>query len=76
MARKDDILSNFLAHDLLKDKYGLKGPMPQTVREALKSDETIIATIAQIVEASEEKTPISDAALRNKVTQFLNNSVS
>ena len=73
MARKDEILKNFLKHDLLKTKYELEETeLPTTVREGLTSDKPIIKAIAVIVENLENHTPVTDAALRNQVIQLLN----
>ncbi len=76
MARKDDILNSFLNHEMLKEKYELKkSDIPSTVREALNSDVPIIKAIALIVDGLESSTPITDAALRNQITQFLNEAI-
>ena len=73
MARKDDILQSFLEHDIIKDKYGLeKKDLPKTVREALTSEIPIIKTIGLVVENLEAATPTTDNALRNLITQYLN----
>ncbi len=75
MARKDDILISFLEHDLLKSKYELtEGELPKTIRDAIKSQNPVIKTIALIVDNMENPTPITDSALRNLVTQYLNES--
>lgn len=76
MARKDEILSSFLKHEMLKEKYELKkSDIPSTVREALNSDNAIVKAIALIVDGLESPTQISDAALRNQITQFLNEAI-
>lgn len=76
MARKDDILSSFLKHEMLKEKYELKkSDIPSTVREALNSDKPIVKAIALIVDGLESPTQITDAALRNQITQFLNEAI-
>jgi len=73
MARKDEILCSFLKHEMLTSKYELKeSDIPSTVREGLNSDSPIIKAISLIVEGLESPTPITDAALRNQITQFLN----
>lgn len=75
MARKDDIMISFLEHDLLKSKYKLTDEeLPKTIRDAVKSQIPIIKTIALIVDNLENPTPTTDAALRNLVTQYLNES--
>lgn len=76
MARKDDILKCFLAHELLENKYGLKqDELPKTVREALNSDIAIVKAIALIVEGLDGTSTVTDSVLRNQVTQFLNEAL-
>jgi hypothetical protein len=73
MARKDDILISFLEHDIIKDKYQIESnDLPTTVREALNSNVPIIKAIGLIVENLEASTPTTDNALRNLITQYLN----
>lgn len=76
MARKDEILSSFLKHEMLKKKYELKkSDISLTVREALNSDIPIVKAIALVVEGLESPTQITDVALRNQITQFLNEAI-
>ena len=76
MARKDEILKSFLNHELLTEKYELQdSDIPTTVREALNSDKPIIKAIALIVEGLDGTTPVTDAVLRQQVTQFLNETI-
>lgn len=76
MARKDEILNNFLQHEMLTSKYQLKeSDFPSTVREGLNSSKPIIKAIALIVEGLESKPPITDMALRNQIIQFLNEAI-
>ena len=76
MARKDDILKSFLKHELLETEYDLsKEDFPSTVREALESDKPIIKAIGLIVEGLDGTSPVTDSALRNQVTQFLNEAL-
>lgn len=72
MARKDRILSSFLLHPLLIEKYNIKGPLPGTMREAKETNEPIIAAIATIVDATEPPANTSDAALYNLINKYLN----
>ena len=75
MARKDDILNSFLKHDILREKYNLKeSDMPKSIREGLVSEIPIIKSIALIVDGLESTMPITDAALRNSITQYLNDA--
>ena len=76
MARKDEILCSFLKHEMLISKYELKNSdIPSTVREGLNSDYPIIKAISLIVEGLESPFPITDAALRNQIIQFLNEAI-
>ena len=76
MARKDEILCSFLKHEMLTSKYELKeSDIPSTVREGLNSESPIIKAISLIVEGLESPTPVTDAALRNQITQFLNEAI-
>lgn len=76
MARKDGILKSFLNHELLTTKYELQdSDIPGTVREALNSDKPIIKAIALIVEGLDGTSPITDAVLRQQVTQLLNEAI-
>jgi len=73
MARKDDILISFLEHDIIKEKYQIESnELPTTVRDALNSNVPIIKAIGLIVENLEASTPTTDNALRNLITQYLN----
>lgn len=75
MARKDEILSNFLKHEMLTSKYELKkSDIPTTVRQALSSDVPIVKAIALIVDGLEGATPITDIGLRTQIIQYLNES--
>ena len=76
MARKDDILKSFFEHELLKKEYNIKKEdLPLTVREALISEVPIIKAIAIIVEGLDGTKPVTDAVLRNQVSQFLNHAI-
>lgn len=76
MARKDEILNSFLKHEMLTSKYELKeSDIPSTVREGLSSTKPIIKAIALIVDGLESPIPVTDAALRNQITQFLNEAI-
>ena len=73
MARKDEILKSFLAHDILINKYDLNSAeLPSTIREALNSDTPIIKAIALIIEGLDGTSLVTDSVLRNQVTQYLN----
>lgn len=75
MAQKDDILKSFLQHDIIKEKYNVKAnELPSTIREALVSEIPIIKSIALIVDGLESTMPVTDAALRISITQYLNDA--
>jgi hypothetical protein len=75
MARKDEIFKSFLQHGILKENYRIKKTdLPSTVREGLKSEIPIVKSIALIVDGLESPTQITDAALRNSITQYLNDA--
>lgn len=73
MARKDNMLKSFLEHKIISEKYQLEAKdIPSTVREALNSKKPIVKTIALIVENLESPHAVTDNALRNQITQYLN----
>ena len=73
MARKDDIFISFIKHELISEQYDLSEvDLPQSLKDGLKSDHTIIKAIALIVENTEGINPMSDKALYGQITQFLN----
>ena len=76
MARKDDIFVSFIKHELISELNGIsKENLPQNLKEGLKSEHTIIKTIALIVENTEGINPSSDKALYSQITQFLNEAI-
>ena len=76
MARKDDILKNFLTHELILNKYQLKPEeLPSTVRDALNSDNPIVKAVSLIVEGLEKSPTATDNELRTSVLQFLNTAI-
>lgn len=77
MTTKDRVLSSFLEHSLLKEKYKIdKSELPKNLQEALKSKHTIIKAIARIIDEIETATPITDETLRRKIIAFLNEEAS
>jgi hypothetical protein len=58
MARRDDILNSFLAHEIILNKYKIKAKSTNTVKFALESNETIVKTLALIVDSLESKDQI------------------
>ncbi|MCD4663842.1 MAG: hypothetical protein K8R68_01150 [Bacteroidales bacterium] len=58
---------------MLQEKYELsQDSLPDTVIEALVTDIPIVKAIALIVENLESPQSITDSALRNIITQYLN----
>lgn len=73
MARKDEIFNSFLKHEIITNKYGVtQEDLPQNLNEGLNSKNTVVKTIALIVDDTESINPSSDKALYSKITQFLN----
>lgn len=76
MARKDDIFTSFIKHELLIDKYNLtEKDLPVSLNDGLKSENNIIKAIALIVENTEGLNSLSDKALYALITQFLNETI-
>lgn len=77
MTTKDRVLSSFLEHSLLTEKYKIsKSELPKNLREAHNSKHTIIKAIARIIDEIETATPITDESLRKKIIAFLNEEAS
>lgn len=75
MARKDEILRSFLAHDLIKNQYKItEEELPTTVSAALKSKKPIIRAIAMFIDAIEGDT--TDKTLREQLINYLNTTAS
>ena len=72
MARKDNILNSFLTHPLIREKYGVTGEFPETVKDALISKVPIIRAIALLIENLEVQSPVTDASLKALINQYLN----
>lgn len=72
----NELLGNYLSHDLIKDKYNLKdSDISKDLREALNSDKSIVSTIANIINIVQNEPAISDKQLANKISQHLNNAI-
>lgn len=73
MARKDNILNDFLSHPLIGEKYGFVASAKElTIREGLNSEIPIVKTISLIVDNLENSSPTTDQTLRDIVTKYLN----
>lgn len=76
MARKDDIFTSFISHDLVNEKYNIEDKeFPKNLNEGLKSNHSIIKAIALIVANTESINSSSNKALYTQITQFLNESI-
>lgn len=72
MARQDDILKNFLKHEIIKEKYEINDEeIPETVNEALNSQIPIIKAIGVIVHNMETSIQ-SENQIYKSLTQYLN----
>lgn len=68
---------SFIKHELISEKYDLNGDdIPNSLKEGLKSEHTIIKAIALIVDNAEGINPLPDKALYGQITQFLNETTS
>ena len=73
MARRDKILRSFLEHEKIKSEYKISDKkLPETISEAIKSDEPIIRTVAMMVEALESSKNVNSNDLYKMVTSYLN----
>ena len=78
MIKKDRILSSFLEHHLIKEKYKVANDqIPETVIEALRSEHIIIKAIALFIEGLDgSSSGKSETALRKQIIQYLNETLS
>ena len=69
----NELLNSFLDHELLQDKYKIaKKDLPNNLKDALKSDNPVVNSIAMIVQSIQSDSNITDKALKTKVSQHLN----
>ena len=69
----NELLNSFLDHELLQDKYKIaKKDLPNNLKDALKSDNPVVNSIAMIVQSIQSDSNITDKALKTKVSQPLN----
>lgn len=69
----NDLLNSFLDHELLQDKYKVqKKDLPNNLKDALKSEISVVNSIAMIVQTIQSDSNITDKALKTKVSQHLN----
>ncbi len=73
MARKDDIFRSFMEHPIVHEKWEQQSePIPETVRDGLRSNVPLVMSIALLVEELEADDAISDKTLFTKLTAQLN----
>jgi hypothetical protein len=69
----NELLNSFLDHELLQEKYKIsKKDLPNNLKDALKSDNPVVNSIAMIVQSIQSDSNITDKALKTKVSQHLN----
>lgn len=69
----NDLLNSFLDHELIQEKHKIqKKDLPNNLKDALKSNKSIINSIAMIVQIIQSDSNITDKALKTKVSQHLN----
>lgn len=74
--RKERIFLRLMSHSLISEKYEIgEGEIPRSLNDGMRSEITIIKTIALIISELESKDRISDQALQNKVIRHLNTAI-
>jgi hypothetical protein len=69
----NELLNSFLDHELIQEKHKIqKKDLPTNLKDALKSNKSIINSIAMIVQTIQSDSNITDKALKTKVSQHLN----
>lgn len=69
----NELLTSFLDHELLQDKFKIqKADLPNNLKDALKSENAVVNSIALIIQTIQSESNISDKALKTKVSQHLN----
>lgn len=69
----NELLNSFLDHELLQDKYKIqKKDLPDNLKDALKSDNAVVNSIAMIIQTIQSDSNITDKALKTKVSHHLN----
>ena len=71
----NELLQNYLSHEIIEGKYNVKKKeKPDNIKDALKSEQTIVSTIATIINIIQNEPAISEKQLATKISQHLNNS--
>jgi len=69
----NELLKSFLDHELLQDKFKIqKTDLPNNLKDALKSENAVVNSIALIIQTIQSESNITDKALKTKVSQHLN----
>lgn len=69
----NELLNSFLDHEMIQEKHKIqKKDLPTNLKDALKSNKSIINSIAMIVQTIQSDSNITDKALKTKVSQHLN----
>jgi hypothetical protein len=69
----NELLNSFLDHELIQEKHKIqKKDLPNNLKDALKSNKSIINSIAMILQTIQSDSNITDKALKTKVSQHLN----
>jgi hypothetical protein len=69
----NELLNSFLDHELLQDKHKVqKKDLPNNLKDALKSENAVVNSIAMIVQTLQSDSNITDKAFKTKVSQHLN----
>jgi hypothetical protein len=69
----NELLNSFLDHELIQEKHKIqKNDLPNNLKDALKSNKSLINSIAIIVQIIQSDSNITDKALKTKVSQHLN----
>jgi len=73
MAKEDELLTAFLNHRILVEKYKISASdLPKTIEDGMKSTVPIIAAITNIVKGIQRRPIISDNELQKQVIDLIN----
>jgi hypothetical protein len=73
MIKEDQLLKAFMAHPLLKDKYGIsEDELPNNIETGMKSKHPIIVAITNIVKDIQKAPAATDADIQRQLFTILN----
>jgi hypothetical protein len=73
MAKEDEILTAFMSHPLLKEKYGIKEEeLPNTIKNGMSSKYPIIVAITNIVKGQQRIPAVTDSEIQRQLFEILN----